>query len=46
MFVQIYVYHKINAAIIKERKAVNVFMVKNVSLEGEVHMRKSNIDIY
>ena len=45
MFIQINIDYKINTAIIKEKKAINVFVIENVSLKSKIQMRNSNIDI-
>jgi len=45
MIIWINIDHKKNTVIIKERKTVNVFVVKNILSQREVHSNEVNVNI-
>ena len=46
MIIWVYVDHKENITIIKERKITNVLIIKNVLSERNIYISELNIDIY
>jgi len=46
MIIRIYIDYEKDIAIIKKRKAINIFVIENIFFQRKLHIRKLHIDIW